>query len=84
MGAKGGDFLAGIGSWIGDNKYGSFSEEEQAAQSVGRQALSMIPGYGQLIAGVTGLVDGIGAATGLNLNSVDKNAAERAGVKGTG
>ena len=84
MGAKGGDFLAGIGSWIGDNKYGSFSEEEQAAQSVGRQALSMIPGYGQLIAGVTGLVDGIGAATGLNINSVDKNAAERAGVKGTG
>ena len=44
----------------------------------------MIPGYGQIIAAATGLVDGIGAATGLNLNSVDADTASRSGVTGTG
>lgn len=43
----------------------------------------MIPGYGQLIALGTGVVDAIGTATGLNLSSVNKDTASRAGVTGT-
>ena len=44
VGAKAGDMLAGLGSSIGGDKYGSFSEDEQAAQSSIRSALEMIPG----------------------------------------
>ena len=84
LGAKGGDLLAGIPDMFGaGEKYGSFSEDEKASQSAVRNALAMIPGYGQLIAAATGAVDAIGSATGLNLSSVDKDTANRAGVKGT-
>jgi len=84
IGAKAGDLLAGIGSAIGGDKYGTFSEDEQATQSAIRSGLSMIPVYGQAIAAATGLVDSIGSATGLNLSSVDKGTANRAGIQGTG
>lgn len=83
LGAKAGDFLAGIGDSLGGEKYGSFSEDEKAAQSSIRSALEMIPGYGTAIAAATGLVDAVGSATGLNLSSVNKDTAERAGIKGT-
>lgn len=84
IGAKGGDMLASIGSAIGAEKYGDFSEDEKATQSAIRQGLAMIPGYGQIIAAATGAVDAIGSATGLNLSSVNKETASRAGVSGTG
>ena len=84
IGAAGGDLLAGLGSAIGGDKYGDFSEDEKASQSAIRQGLSMIPVYGQAIAAATGLVDAIGSSTGLNLSSVNKDTANRAGISGTG
>lgn len=83
IGAKGGDMLAGFGDMIDNGKYGSFSEDEKSSQSAIRSALAMIPGYGQLIAAATGVVDAVGTATGLNLSSVNKDTANRAGVTGT-
>lgn len=77
-----GDALSGFGSAIG-NKYGDdFSDEQKATQSAIRQGLAMIPGYGQLIAAATGLVDAAGTATGTNLSNINKNSAKRAGISG--
>jgi len=84
IGAAGGDLLAGLGSAIGGDKYGDFSDDEKATQSAIRKGLAMIPGYGQIIAAATGVVDAIGSATGLNLSSVNKDTASRAGISGTG
>ena len=75
-----GDTISGFGSAIG-NKYGDdFSDSQKSSQSAIRQGLAMIPGYGQLIAAATGLVDAIGTATGTNLSNIDKDSAKRAGV----
>ena len=82
LGSAVGGMFSDIGSAIG-NKYGDdFSAEQKASQSAIRGALESIPVYGQIISAATGLIDGIGAATGLNLSNIDKNAAERAGVSG--
>lgn len=75
--------LSSIGSAIG-NKYGEdFSEQQKSTQSAIRQGLAMIPGYGQLIAAATGLVDAIGTATGTNLSNLNKDSAKRAGIGGS-
>ena len=82
-GASAGDMLSGFGSAIG-NKYGEdFSEQQKSTQSAIRQGLAMIPGYGQLIAAATGLVDAIGTATGTNLSNLNKDSAKRAGIGGS-
>ena len=82
-GAMAGDAISGLGSSIG-NKYGEdFSDEQKATQSAIRKGLAMIPGYGQIIAAATGVVDAIGTATGLNLSNINKESAGRAGVGGT-
>lgn len=82
-GASVGDMASGLGSAIG-NKYGEdFSDDQKQMQSTIRQGLAMIPGYGQIIAAATGVVDAIGTATGLNLSNLDKNSASRAGVGGS-
>ena len=82
-GAMAGDAISGLGSAIG-NKYGEdFSDEQKATQSAIRKGLAMIPGYGQIIAAATGVVDAIGTATGLNLSNINKDSAGRAGVSGT-
>ena len=79
-GAMAGDTLSGLGSAIG-NKYGDdFSDTQRSSQSAIRKGLAMIPGYGQLIAAATGLVDAVGTATGTNLSNIDKNAAKKAGA----
>lgn len=83
LGSAIGNGLAGLGSAIG-NKYGDdFSEEQKASQSAIRGALEAIPVYGQIISAATGLVDGIGSVTGLNLSNIDKDSADRAGVGGS-
>lgn len=83
LGAKGGDLLAGLPEMFGADSANGFSEDEKASQSTIRNALGMIPGYGQLIAAATGAVDAIGTATGLNLSTVDNDTAKRSGVSGT-
>lgn len=81
-GATAGNAIAGLGSAIG-NKYGEdFSDTQKASQSAIRQGLAMIPGYGQLIAAATGVVDAIGTATGTNLSNINKNSAKKAGISG--
>lgn len=83
IGAKSGDIIAGIPEMFGaGEKYGSFSKDEKAAQSAIRSGLEMIPIYGPAIAAATGIVDSIGSATGLNLNSVNSDDASRAGITG--
>lgn len=82
-GAATGDIISGFGSDIG-NKYGDdFSDDQKASQSAIRNTLAMIPGYGQLIAAATGLVDAIGTATGTNLSNINKDSAKRAGIGGS-
>ena len=82
-GSAAGDVLSGLGSAIG-NRYGdNFSDDQKASQSAIRKGLAMIPGYGQLIAAATGLVDAIGTTTGLNLSNVNKDSAGRAGIGGS-
>ena len=79
-GAVAGDALSGLGSAIG-NKYGDdFSDDQRASQSAIRKGLAMIPGYGQLIAAATGLVDAVGTATGTNLSNINKDSAKKAGA----
>lgn len=79
-GASAGDTLSGLGSAIG-NKYGDdFSDTQRSSQSAIRQGLAMIPGYGQLIAAATGLVDAFGTATGTNLSNINKDSARKAGA----
>ena len=59
-----GNAISGFGSAIG-NKYGEdFSDDQKSTQNAIRQGLAMIPGYGQIIAAATGVVDAIGTATG--------------------
>ena len=83
LGSGIGNFASEIGSAIG-NKFGDdFSEEQKASQSAIRGMLEKIPVVGQIISAASGLVDGIGTATGLNLSNIDKNSAERAGVGGS-
>lgn len=77
-----GDTLSGLGSAVG-NKYGEdFSDDQKASQSAIRKGLAMIPGYGQIIAAATGLVDALGTATGTNLSNLNKDSAQRAGIGG--
>ena len=78
-----GDALSGLGSAVG-NKYGEdFSDDQKASQSAIRKGLAMIPGYGQIIAAATGLVDALGTATGTNLSNLNKDSAQRAGIGGS-
>lgn len=79
-GATAGNMLSNLGSAIG-NRYGDdFSDEQKASQAAIRKVLQSIPVYGQLIAAATGLVDGIGTATGTNLSNINKDSASKAGV----
>lgn len=82
IGSMVGSGLADIGSVIGNKYDEDFSQEQKASQGAVRGMLEKIPVYGQLISAATGFLDGIGSATGLNLSNIDKNAADRAGVKG--
>ena len=82
-GAMSGDTISELGSAIG-NKYGDdFSDSQRSSQSAIRKGLAMIPGYGQLIAAATGLVDAVGTATGTNLSNINKDSAKRAGIGGS-
>lgn len=75
-----GDTISGLGSAIG-NRYGEdFSDDQKTTQSAIRKGLAMIPGYGQIIAAATGVVDAIGTATGTNLSNINKDSAKRAGT----
>ncbi len=63
------------------NKYGEdFSDSQKSTQSMIRQGLAMIPGYGQIIAAATGALDAIGTMTGTNLSNINKDSAKRAGI----
>lgn len=77
-----GDALADVGSMIGNKYEEDFTEEQKASQSAIRGVLDKIPVVGQIISAASGLVDGIGSATGLNFSNIDANSADRAGVKG--
>lgn len=82
IGSMVGNAFADVGSMIGNKYEEDFSEEQKASQAAIRGALDQIPVFGPLISAATGIVDGIGSATGMNLSNIDKESADRAGVKG--
>jgi hypothetical protein len=71
--------LSGLGSVISDYN-DDFSDSQKSTQSMIRQGLAMIPGYGQAIAAATGALDAIGNITGTNLSNINKTSANRAGI----
>ena len=76
-----GDALSGLGSAIGNGYNEDFNDSQKSMQSMIRQGLAMIPGYGQAIAAATGALDAIGNITGKNLSNIDKTSANRAGIE---
>lgn len=78
-GALSGDILSGLGSVVSDYN-DDFSDSQKSTQSMIRQGLAMIPGYGQAIAAATGALDAIGNITGTNLSNINKTSANRAGI----
>ena len=75
-----GDAFSGLGSAIGNGYNEDFNDSQKSMQSMIRQGLAMIPGYGQAIAAATGALDAIGNITGTNLSNIDKTSANRAGI----
>ena len=75
-----GNALAGLGSMIG-NKYGDdFTDSQRATQTLGNQALGLIPGVGPILQIADGLLRGASVATGTMLSNVDMNSASRLGL----
>ena len=83
LGSTGGSFLTTLGSDYAQ-KHGKsgFTDSELEAQSTFNNFIGMIPEYGQLISLGLGALNGIGAATGINVGSFSKDSAEKAGIKG--
>lgn len=73
-----GGMLGGIGAGMNDKLDPNVL---QARESI-RGAISSMGPIGAIIGAASGVVDMIGDATGLGLDSLDKNSAERAGLKG--
>lgn len=82
IGSMVGNTLADIGSAIGNKYDEDFTQEQKTSQAAVRGVLEKIPVVGHLISAASGLVDSIGSATGLNLSNIDKDSADRAGIKG--
>lgn len=85
LAALGGDLVAKWGQKSAVSKYGeNITSAQNNTRSAIRQGIASIGPIGWAIAAGTGVVDAIGAATGTELSNIDKNAANRAGVKGVG
>lgn len=67
-----------IASGLSDN-----DETQNSVREGIRGAIGSFGPWGAAIAAASGVVDAVGAATGLNLDNLDKSAAERAGIGGS-
>lgn len=81
-GSIGANVMTGVADHFTKNEKWKSTSDEKAARSIGYGLLNAIPGVGNAIALAAGAVDAIGTATGTNLSSIDKETANRAGVKG--
>ena len=74
--------LSSIGNGLGQLSSGNLTAEQSATREGIRSAISSAGPIGAIIGAASGVVDAIGAATGLNLDNLDKEAAKRAGISG--
>jgi hypothetical protein len=74
--------LGAAGSILGGLSGGNLTAEQSATREGIRGAISSAGPIGAIIGAASGVVDAIGAATGLNLDNLDSDAADKAGVKG--
>lgn len=85
LAALGGDLVSKWGQKSAVSKYGeNITSAQNNTRSAIRQGIASLGPIGWGVAAVTGVVDAIGAATGAELSNIDKGAAQRAGIKGTG
>ena len=85
LAALGGDLVAKWGQKSAVSKYGeNITSAQNNTRSAIRQGIASFGPIGWAVAAGTGVVDAIGAATGTELSNIDKNAAQRAGIKGVG
>lgn len=76
-----GNLMAGIGNVVGKENTKK-TGDQQAVQSAILGTVSMIPGYGQLIAAGLGGLELAGNALGFATSNVDSESAKRVGGKG--
>lgn len=76
------NILSGTGSLIGGLSGSDLPEEDKAVREGIRSAIGSIGPWGAIISAASGVVDGIGDLTNWNLDSIDLDAAKRAGVEG--
>lgn len=74
--------LKTAGSLLGGMSGNDLPEQDKAVREGIRSAIGSLGPWGAIISAASGVVDGIGDLTGTNLDTIDLNAAERAGVKG--
>ena len=74
--------LSSAGSLIGGMSGSTLPEEDKAVREGVRSAIGSFGPWGAAIAAASGVVDAVGDMTGTNLDTIDSNAAKRAGVKG--
>lgn len=71
-----------IGSTLGALSGGHLTQEQSMTREGIRGAIGSFGPVGAIVNAASGVVDALGAATGLNLDNLDRSAAKRAGVKG--
>lgn len=74
--------LGTAASTLGSMSGGDLTAEQNATREGIRSAISSAGPIGAIIGAASGVVDAIGSATGLNLDNIDKDAAQRAGING--
>lgn len=73
--------LSSAGSLIGGLSGSTLPEEDKAVREGIRSAIGSLGPQGAIVSAVTGAVDALGDIANINLDSIDMNAAKRAGVK---
>ena len=74
--------LSSIGSIAGAFSGNELPESDKAVREGIRSTIGQFGPWGAAIAAASGIVDTVGDLTGTNLDTIDLNAAKRAGVKG--
>lgn len=75
------NLLSGIGSLTGGIANNGSDQSHTIREGL-RKGMSMLGPWGAVASAATGVVDLIGDKTGINLDSIDKDSASRAGISG--
>ena len=76
------NILSGVGSFLGSVSGSDIPEGDKAVREGTRSFIGQLGPWGAAISAASGAVDALGDLTGTNLDTIDLNAAKRAGVKG--